>query len=387
MGNIADVVTIKVTGVGGGGNNVVSRMVASGIEGIEFININTDKPTLMSSGAQVKLQIGEKLTNGQGAGSDPRVGKAAAEEDRNNIAKLYENADAVFITAGMGGGTGTGAAPVVADIARESGALTIAVVTTPFRFEGAAKMRRAQEGIRELLDKVDTLFVIPNENIRAVSAQKVTLANAFEIADSVLDQAVTGVAELLGKTEFINLDFADLCTTMRSSGIAHLGVGEASGKNKVEDAADGALHSKLMGTSVTNARRVVVNVIGSMDIGMEDVEKLVGKIQAAAHPDANIIFGVDFDRELTDAMRVIVIATDFAPEEEKKPQPKAEPAPPREPVRPVEEPPAPVWEEPPVLPPEFAPATGPATAPEEPAPVPKVSNRDWQSIIDLFKSK
>ena len=377
--NIADVVTIKVTGVGGGGNNVVSRMVASGIEGIEFINVNTDRPTLMSSGAQVKLQIGEKLTNGQGAGSDPKVGRAAAEEDRNNIAKLFENTDAVFVTAGMGGGTGTGAAPVVAEIARESGALTIGVVTTPFRFEGAAKMRRAQEGIKELLEKVDTLFIIPNENIRAVSEQKVTFANAFEIADSVLDQAVTGVAELLGKTGFINLDFADLRTTMRSSGVAHLGVGEASGQNKVEEAAAGAIYSKLMGTSVDGARRVVVNVTGSMDISMEDVEKIVGKIQAAAHPDANIIFGVDFDQELVDAMRVIVIATDFAPAEEKPAPRKAEPAPRRE------EPPAPPVEESFRFEEPAFPIEEPISQPEPEQPAPKANERDWDAILKLFE--
>ena len=170
--NSSSVVKIKVAGVGGGGNNVVSRMVAAGVEGIEFININTDRPTLLASGAEHKLQIGEKLTNGQGAGSDPRVGKMAAEEDRNNIAKLFEDADAVFVTAGMGGGTGTGAAPVVSEISKESGALTIGVVTTPFKFEGAAKMRRAQEGIRELLEKVDTLFIIPNDKLREVTEQK-----------------------------------------------------------------------------------------------------------------------------------------------------------------------------------------------------------------------
>ncbi|MDD6188816.1 MAG: cell division protein FtsZ [Clostridiales bacterium] len=317
--SLSNVVKIKVAGVGGGGNNVVSRMVASGIKEIEFININTDKPTLMASGAQHKLQIGEKLTCGQGAGSDPRVGKMAAEEDRNNIAKIFEDADAVFVTAGMGGGTGTGAAPVVAEISRESGALTIAVVTTPFKFEGSAKMRRAQEGIRELLDKVDTLFVIPNEKLKEVTEQKITFANAFEVADSVLNQAVTGVADLLRKTGFINRDFADLKTIMRSSGIAHLGVGEASGKNKVEEAARDAIYSKLMGTSVDGARRVIINVTGSVDISMEDVEKIVGKVQNAAHPDANIIFGVDFDESLVDAMRVIVIATDFETAEEKKP--------------------------------------------------------------------
>ena len=316
--SLSNVVKIKVVGVGGGGNNVVSRMVASGVEEIEFINVNTDKPTLMASGAEHKLQIGQKLTNGQGAGSDPRIGKMAAEEDRNNIAKLFDDADAVFVTAGMGGGTGTGAAPVVSEISRESGALTIAVVTTPFKFEGAAKMRRAEEGIKELLDKVDTLFVIPNEKLKEVAEQKITFANAFEIADSVLNQAVTGVADLLRNTGFINLDFADLKTIMRRSGIAHLGVGEASGKSKVEDAAKDAIYSKLMGTSVDGARRVIINVTGSVDISMEDVEKIVGKVQNAAHPDANIIFGVDFDESLVDALRVIVIATDFETEEEKK---------------------------------------------------------------------
>ncbi|MBO7739766.1 MAG: cell division protein FtsZ [Oscillospiraceae bacterium] len=316
--NLSNVVRIKVVGVGGGGNNVVSRMVASGVEEIEFVNVNTDKPTLMASGADVKLQIGEKLTGGQGAGSDPRVGKMAAEEDRNNISKIFDDADAVFVTAGMGGGTGTGAAPVVSEIARESGALTIGVVTTPFKFEGAAKMRRAQEGIKELLGKVDTLFVIPNEKLKEYSDQKITFANAFEIADSVLHQAVTGIADLLRNTGFINLDFADLKTIMRRSGIAHLGVGEASGKNKVEEAARDAIYSKLMGTTVDGARRVIINVTGSVDISMEDVEKIVGKVQGAAHPDANIIFGVDFDEELIDAMRVIVIATDYETEEEKK---------------------------------------------------------------------
>ena len=352
--NTSSVVKIKVAGVGGGGNNVVSRMVAAGVEGIEFININTDRPTLLASGAEHKLQIGEKLTNGQGAGSDPRVGKMAAEEDRNNIAKLFEDADAVFVTAGMGGGTGTGAAPVVSEISKESGALTIGVVTTPFKFEGAAKMRRAQEGIKELLEKVDTLFIIPNDKLREVTEQKITFANAFEIADSVLHQAVTGIAGLLRNTGFINLDFADLKTIMRDSGVAHLGIGEASGKNKVEEAAKDAIYSKLMGTSVDGARRVIINVTGSVDISMEDVEKIVGKVQAAADPEANIIFGVDFDENLVDAMRAIVIATDFPTENEKK-----------QAAKPAEEPHAPEQEE---------------TKPEE-------DDDTWRTLLDMLNNK
>jgi cell division protein FtsZ len=279
-----DVIRLKVIGVGGAGNNVVSRMMLSGISGIEFVNINTDKPTLAVSGANVRVQIGEKLTHGQGAGSNPEIGRLAAEESRNNIAKVFEETDAVFLTAGMGGGTGTGATPVVADIARESGVLTIAVVTKPFGFEGTTKMKRAEAGIAELLKKVDTLFVIPNENLKKVTDQKITFANAFEVADSVLNKAVSGIAEILRHTGFINLDFADLKTIMKSSGLAHLGVGEASGKGKVEEAAKDAIYSELMGTSVDGARRVVINVTGSMDLSMEDVENVVGRVQKAAHP-------------------------------------------------------------------------------------------------------
>ena len=317
-GNASEVVKIKVIGVGGAGNNVVSRMVASGVEGIEFVNVNTDKPALMSSGADVKLQIGEKLTHGQGAGADPEIGKKSAEESRNNLAKLFEDTDMVFITAGMGGGTGTGAAPVVAEIAREAEVLTVGVVTKPFRFEGSAKMRRAEAGIAALLEQVDTLLVIPNDKLKEVTDQKITLANAFEIADSVLDKAVRGIADLLGNTSFINLDFADLRTILKGSGYAHMGIGEASGKGKVEESSRDAIFSPLMETSIDGARRVMVRVTGSMDMTMEDVEKVVGKVQAAAHPDANIIFGVDFDTTLVDALRVIVIATDFESEAEKK---------------------------------------------------------------------
>jgi len=336
--DVQDVVRIKVIGIGGAGNNVVNRMYGGNVEGIEFVNINTDKPTLLSSGADTRIQIGEKLTGGQGAGSDPEIGRKAAEESRNNIAKAFEEADMVFITAGMGGGTGTGAAPVVAEIAKEAGVLTIGVVTKPFRFEGSAKMRRAEKGIEELLAQVDTLLVIPNDKLREVTAQKITFANAFEIADGVLNRAVSSIADLLRTTSFINLDFADLRTIMKGAGFAHMGVGEASGKNKVEEASRDAVASPLMETSIKGARRVLVKVTGSLDLSMEDVENVVGRVQNAAHPDANIIFGVDFDDTLVDALRVVVIATDFCQPEAtvsavpdpvivqpEKPEPKAEP--------------------------------------------------------------
>lgn len=316
--SVENVVRIKVIGVGGAGNNVVSRMVSSGINDIQFVNINTDKPTLNVSGADIKIQIGEKLTKGQGAGSNPEIGKRSAEESRNAIAKIFEDTDMAFITAGMGGGTGTGAAPVVAELAREAGVLTIGVVTKPFKFEGAKKMRIAEEGINEMFKRVDTLLVIPNEKLREVSSQKITFANAFDIADNVLQQAVIGIADLLRKTSFINLDFADLRTIMKDAGYAHMGIGSAAGKNKIEEASQSAIYSPLMETTIEGARRVLVNVTGSMDITMEDVESIVEKVHQAAHPDANIIFGCDFDTDASDTVKIIVIATDFATMPSKK---------------------------------------------------------------------
>ncbi len=311
---MSDVVNMKVVGVGGAGNNVVSRMRSSGQDGVTYVNINTDRPTLVASAADERVQIGEKLTHGQGAGSKPEVGRLAAEEDRNNILRVFEQTDAVFLTAGMGGGTGTGAIPVVADAAREQGVLTIAVVSTPFKWEGSRKMRTALAGIEALREKVDTLFVIPNENIRKVSDQNVTFANAFSVSDEVLNRAVGGIADLLRSTGFINLDFADLKAILRQSGLAHLGISEASGKGKVDEAAAAAIHSDLTETSVNGARRVIVNMTVSQDLAMEDVTTLMEKIQAAAHPDANIIFGLGYDETLVDALRLIVIATDFAGE-------------------------------------------------------------------------
>ena len=306
-----NVVTIKVVGVGGAGNNVVNRMVASGSQGVEYIAINTDKPALAISTADQKIQIGEKLTHGQGAGSNPEVGKKAAEESRNNVAKALENADMVFIACGMGGGTGTGASPVVADIARESGILTVGVVTKPFSFEGRRRMNQAEEGIKNLLGKVDSLLIIPNDRLKHATDQKLTFSNAFQIADDVLLQAVSSIAELIKNTGFINLDFADVTAIMKDAGYAHMGVGRAAGKGKAEDAARAAIASPLMETSINGARGVLVNITGSMDIGLDDVEAAASLVQEAAHPDANIIFGASFDETMDDEIRVTVIATRF----------------------------------------------------------------------------
>ena len=324
-----NVVTIKVVGIGGAGNNVVNRMVKSGTQGVEFIAVNTDKQALAVSNADQKIQIGEKLTHGQGAGSDPEIGKKSAEESRNNIAKSVEDADMVFITAGMGGGTGTGAAPTVADIAREAGILTVGVVTKPFKFEGKRRMDQANEGIKEMLGKVDSLLIIPNDRLKYATDQKVTLANAFEIADDVLRQAVTSISDLIKNTGFINLDFADVTCIMKNAGFAHMGVGRAAGKGKAEEAARMAVASPLMETSINGAHGVLINITGSEDMGLEDVEAAANLVQEAAHPDANIIFGATFDESMQDEIRVTVIATGFeeAPTAKQTAQPaaKAEP--------------------------------------------------------------
>ena len=317
------VVNIKVIGVGGGGNNVVNRMVRTGTKGVDFIAINTDKQALTVSAATYKIQIGEKLTNGQGAGSDPEVGRKSAEENRNQISKALEDADMVFITAGMGGGTGTGAAPIVADIAKELGILTVGVVTKPFRFEGMRRMKQAEGGINELRNKVDSLVIIPNERLKLATDQKITMLNAFEIADDVLQQAVQSISDLIKNTGFINLDFADVSAVMKDAGRAHMGVGRAAGKNKAEEAAKMAISSPLLETSINGAKGVLINVTGSMDIGLEEVETAANLVQEAAHPEANIIFGAAFDDTLEDELRVTVIATGF---DEKEEQPAAAPA-------------------------------------------------------------
>ena len=306
-----NVVSIKVVGVGGGGNNVVNRMVRSGVKGVDFIAVNTDKQALNTSSAGYKLQIGEKLTHGQGAGANPEVGQKAAEESRTQLSKALEDTDMVFITAGMGGGTGTGAAPIVADIAKELGILTVGVVTKPFRFEGMRRMKQAEGGIAELRNKVDSLVIIPNERLKLATDQKITMVNAFEIADDVLQQAVQSISDLIKNTGFINLDFADVSAVMKDAGRAHMGVGRAAGKNKAEEAARMAISSPLLETSINGAKGVLINVTGSMDIGLEEVEQAATLVQQAVHPDALTIFGATFDEELDDEIRVTVIATGF----------------------------------------------------------------------------
>ena len=324
---VENVVRIKVIGVGGGGNNVVNRMVRSGTRGVDFVAVNTDKQALNVSSATYKIQIGEKLTHGQGAGSDPEVGRKSAEESRAQISKALEDTDMVFITAGMGGGTGTGGAPIVAEIAREQGILTVGVVTKPVGFEGRRRMQQAEKGIEELQGKVDSLVIIPNERLKHATDQKITFANAFEIADDVLRQAVQSISDLIRDTGFINLDFADVTAIMKNAGMAHMGVGRAAGKGKAEEAARMAISSPLLETSIHGARGVLINVTGSMDIGLEEVEQAASLVQDAVHPDALTIFGATFDESMDDEIRVTVIATGFAdgksaaaaaPAEEKK---------------------------------------------------------------------
>ena len=306
-----NVVSIKVVGVGGGGNNVVNRMVRSGVKGVDFIAVNTDKQALNTSSAGYKLQIGEKPTHGQGAGANPEVGQKAAEESKDEIANALKGSQMVFITAGMGGGTGTGAAPVVAEIAREQGVLTVGVVTKPFGFEGQKRMRAAEAGIEQLRGKVDSLVIIPNERLKYATDQKITFRNAFEIADDVLRQAVQSISDLIRDTGFINLDFADVTAVMKDAGLAHMGVGRAAGKGKAEEAARMAISSPLLETSINGAKGVLINVTGSMDIGLEEVEQAATLVQQAVHPDALTIFGAAFDETLDDEIRVTVIATGF----------------------------------------------------------------------------
>ena len=307
------VVAIKVIGVGGAGNNVVNRMISSGIQGVEYIAVNTDKQDLNKSLCENKLQIGEKLTGGMGAGSKPEIGKKSAEESRAAISKVLEGTDMVFITAGMGGGTGTGAAPIIADLAHEAGILTVGVVTKPFRFEGANRMKQAESGIQALEEKVDSLIIIPNDRLKYVTDQKITFANAFGIADDVLKQAVTSISELVGYSErvIINLDFADVSAIMKNAGHAHMGVGTASGRDKAEQAAMAAVASPLLETSINGATGVLINVTGAMDLGLDDVETAANIVMEAANPEANIIFGAAFNDEFEDEMRVTVIATGF----------------------------------------------------------------------------
>ena len=306
-----NVTTIKVIGVGGGGGNAVNRMVSDGLQGVEFIAMNTDQQALAKNHATVKVQLGSKLTKGRGAGADPEIGQRAAEESKDEIANALKGSQMVFITAGMGGGTGTGAAPVVAEVAHDLGILTVGIVTKPFSFEGKRKMGLAEQGIANLLMHVDSLIVIPNERLKMISQEKITLMNAFQAADNVLRQGVESISALINVPAFINLDFADVRSIMKDAGYAHMGVGSAKGAGKAETAAKAAISSPLLETSIAGAHGVIINITSSPDIGLEDVETAAGLITQSAHPDANIIWGTAFDENLSDEMRVTVVATGF----------------------------------------------------------------------------
>ena len=306
-----NVTTIKVIGVGGGGGNAVNRMVSDGLQGVEFIAMNTDQQALAKNHASVKVQLGSKLTKGRGAGADPEIGQRAAEESKDEIANALKGSQMVFITAGMGGGTGTGAAPVVAEVAHDLGILTVGIVTKPFSFEGKRKMGLAEQGIANLLMHVDSLIVIPNERLKMISQEKITLMNAFQAADNVLRQGVESISALINVPAFINLDFADVRSITKDAGYAHMGVGSAKGAGKAENAAKAAISSPLLETSIAGAHGVIINITSSPDIGLEDVETAAGLITQSAHPDANIIWGTAFDENLSDEMRVTVVATGF----------------------------------------------------------------------------
>ncbi len=303
--------TIKVIGVGGAGTNAVNRMVENGLRGVEFIAVNTDKQALALSKSPTKVQIGEKLTKGLGAGANPDIGKQAAEESREELAQLMNGADLIFITCGMGGGTGTGAAPVIAEIARDQGILTIGVVSKPFLFEGRQRMRNAEKGISELKTSVDTLVVVPNDRLLQVVNKATSMADAFRIADDTLRQGIQGISDLIALPAMINLDFADVRTVMASRGMAHMGIGSASGENRLVEAAKAAISSPMLETSIDGARAVLINVTGSEDITLLEVNEAAQIIQQAADPEANIIFGAGIDENLSDEVRITVIATGF----------------------------------------------------------------------------
>ena len=303
--------SIKVVGCGGGGANAVNRMVDAGLKGVEFIAVNTDKQALSTSRADKKIQIGEKLTKGLGAGAVPDIGKRAAEESREEIAQHLKGADLVFVTAGMGGGTGTGAAPVVADIARDLNCLTIAVVTKPFQFEGKQRMRNAETGINELKQFVDTLVVIPNDRLLEVVARGTSMLEAFRVADDVLRQGIQGISDLIALPALINLDFADVKTVMESGGMAHIGIGVGKGENRTSEAAKAAIASPLLETKIDGARALLINITGSDDIGILEINEAARLVQESADSEANIIFGAGIDPSLKDEIHITVIATGF----------------------------------------------------------------------------
>jgi len=303
--------TIKVIGVGGAGNNAINRMIESGIKGVEFIAINTDRQALQLSKASSKIQIGEKLTRGLGAGANPEIGMQAAEESKAEIAEMLRGADMVFVTAGMGGGTGTGAAPIVAAAAKELGILTIGVVTKPFTFEGKKRLTQAEKGIANLKEKVDTLVVIPNDKLLQIIDRRTSIVEAFKMADDVLRQGVQGISDLISVPGLINLDFADVKAVMLNTGMAHMGIGRASGENRAEDAAKQAIQSPLLETSIEGARGVIINITGGEDLGLHEVNTAAELVQRSVDPEANIIFGTVTDPNMGEDIQITVIATGF----------------------------------------------------------------------------
>ncbi len=302
---------IKVVGVGGGGTNAVNRMIDAGLKNVEFIAINTDAQALLMCDADVKLHIGAKVTRGLGAGANPEVGRAAAEESRDEIREVLAGADMVFVTAGKGGGTGTGAAPIVAELARELGALTVGIVTRPFTFEGRKRSSQAEIGIEALATKVDSLIVIPNDRLLEMVERKTSILEAFKVADDVLRQGVQGITDLITMPGLINLDFADVRTVMRNAGSSLMGIGVASGENRGVEAAKNAISSPLLETSIEGATGILLNISGGPDIGLFEVNEAAEVIASAADTDANVIFGAVIDESLSDQMRVTVIATGF----------------------------------------------------------------------------
>ena len=303
--------TIKVIGVGGAGNNAVNRMIDAGIKGVDFIAVNTDRQALQTSKANTKIQIGEKITRGLGAGANPDIGAQSAEESKAEVAEVLRGADMVFVTAGMGGGTGTGAAPVVAQAAKEMGILTIGVVTKPFTFEGKKRLSQAERGIESLKGKVDTLVVIPNDKLLQIIDRKTSIIEAFKMADDVLRQGVQGISDLIAIPGLVNLDFADVKTIMLNQGMAHMGVGKASGENRAEDAAKEAIQSPLLETSIEGAKGVIINITGGEDLGLHEVNTAAELVQRSVDPEANIIFGTVTDPNMTDEIQITVIATGF----------------------------------------------------------------------------
>ena len=316
---------IKVVGVGGGGNNAVDRMIEDGLDGVEFISVNTDSQQLVDSKSPVKIQIGEKLTKGLGAGGNPDIGERSAEETQEEVAQALKGADMVFITAGMGGGTGTGAAPKIASISKEMGILTVGVVTKPFNFEGKKRMANAERGIMELKKNVDTLVIIPNQRLMGIIDKKTTLTEAFKKVDEVLRQGVQGIADLISKPGVINLDFADVRTIMADQGIAHMGIGQASGENKAEVAAKAAIQSPLLETTIEGAKSVLINFSGDSDLGLLETEEAAELIRESLDPEAEIIFGTTINEDLTDQVVVTVIATGLEDEEAPVSQPQPQP--------------------------------------------------------------